>query len=273
GSGRGVNPAVDQRDQRDGDRVLREPDAAVDRDRGASVAHLRLRIRRQVTACVADAPRAAALGRAPTPFGTAGFWGMIVALWSTGRGIDAFGRRRPTRALGTAAVATLLLAACGNNQSPTDPARLSETRRLDADAAVKTPDVVDALFLGSGPLIPRDGSVDCPLQGFWSGYPRGASVRVRVASRVPGSAQAGIAAGIGALSGATSSAILVNMEVTPEIDPQPGVNEVTVTEVALPRAAGCSSDAGCVQYRFAGRGLLMSTRIVEPRGQSVSAYV
>jgi len=198
---------------------------------------------------------------------------MIVAMWSTGRGIDASGRRRPARALGTAVVAALLLAACGNNQSPTDPARLGETRRLDADPAVKTPDVVDALFLGTGPLIPRDGSVDCPLQGFWSGYPRGASVRVRVSSRVPGAAQAGIAAGIGALTGATSSAILVNMEVTPETDPQPGVNEVTVAEAALPRAAGCSSDAGCVQYRFAGRGLLMSTRIVEPRAQSVSAYV
>src|SRR5262249_8053129 len=44
-------------------------------------------------------------------------------------------------------------------------------------------------------------------------------------------------------------------------------------EVILPRAAGCSSNAGCVQYRFAGRGLLMSARIVEPRGQSVSSYV
>ena len=73
--------------------------------------------------------------------------------------------------------------------------------------------------------------------------------------------------------GATGGALTVNVEVTPEIDPQPGVNEVTVTEVALPRAAGCSSDAGCVQYRFAGRGLLMGARVVEPRGRSVSAYV
>ena len=194
-------------------------------------------------------------------------------MWSTGRGIDPSGRRRVARELAASVVAALCLAACGNSQSPTDPARLAEARRAEADLAVKTPDVVDSLFLGSGPLIPRDGSVGCPLQGFWSGYPRGASLRLRVSSRVPGSAQAGIAGAVGALAGATAGSLLVNLEVTPDADPQPGVNEVTVTEAALPRAAGCASDAGCVQYRFAGRGLLMSARIVEPRAQSTSAYV
>jgi hypothetical protein len=198
---------------------------------------------------------------------------MIDAMWSNGRGIDAFGRPRLIRVLGAAIVGPLLLAACGNNQSPTDPARLSEARRAEADQVPKTPDVVDALFLGSGPLIPRDGSVECPLQGFWSGYSRGASVRVRVSSRVPGPAQSAIGAGIGAATSATGGSLLVNMDVVPDLDPQPGVNEVTVTEVALPRAAGCPSDSGCVQYRFAGRGILMSARIVEPRGQSASAYV
>jgi hypothetical protein len=194
-------------------------------------------------------------------------------MWSTGRRIDQSRRRHRRREFSAGVVAALLLAACGNSQSPTDPARLAEAHRVEADLAVKTPDVVDALFLGSGPLIPRDGAVDCPLQGFWSGYPRGASIRLRVSSRVPGSAQAGIAGAIGALAGATAGSLLVNMEATAEADPQPGVNEVTVTEAALPRAAGCPSDAGCVQYRFAGRGLLMSARIVEPRAQSTAAYV
>jgi hypothetical protein len=96
---------------------------------------------------------------------------------------------------------------------------------------------------------------------------------MRVASRVPGPAQAGLAGAVGSLAGATGGALTVDLEVTPELDPQPGVNEVTVTEVALPRAAGCPSDAGCVQYRFAGRGLLMGARVVEPRGRSVSGYV
>src|SRR5215813_463042 len=138
-----------------------------------------------------------------TWFDGAVFWGMIVnIMWSPGRGIDLSGRRLRAAELTAGVVAALLLVACGNSQSPTDPARLAEGRRVEADLAVKTPDVVDALFLGSGPLIPRDGTIECPLQGFWSGYPRGASVRLRVSSRVPGPAQAGIVAALGALSGA-----------------------------------------------------------------------
>jgi hypothetical protein len=96
---------------------------------------------------------------------------------------------------------------------------------------------------------------------------------MRVSSRVPASVQAGLVGAVGALADATAGALTINFELTPESDPQPGVNEVTVTEVALPRAAGCASDAGCVQYRFAGRGLLMGARVVGPRGRSVPAYV
>ena len=184
---------------------------------------------------------------------------MIAAMWSNG-GVVGFG-----------VAALWLLAGCGNGQSPTEAARLAEARR--AEEAAKTPDVVDALFLGSGPLIPRDGSSDCPLQGFWSGYPRGTAVRMRVSSHVPGPARAALASAAGPVAGATGGALTVIIETTAELDPQPGVNEVTVAEVALPRAAGCPSDAGCVQYRFAGRGLLMGARVVEPRERSVTAYV
>ena len=174
--------------------------------------------------------------------------------------------------VGAGVAALWLLAGCGNSQSPTEVARLAEARRVEAEA-VRTPDVVDALFLGSGPLIPRDGSQDCPLQGVWSGYPRGTTVRMRVSSRVPGPAQAGLSGAVGPLAGATGGALTVIVETTAELDPQPGVNEVTVAEVALPRVAGCPSDAGCVQYRFAGRGLLMGARVVAPGGRSVGAYV
>ena len=166
-----------------------------------------------------------------------------------------------------------LLTGCGNGQSPTEAARLAESRRAEEEAAKTrltwwTPSSSEpgpssrgmarpiALFKGSGAATP--------------GGPCFASVSP---SRVPDPAQAGLAAAAGLLAGATGGALTVNVEVTPEADPQPGVNEVTVTEVPLPRAAGCSSDSGCVQYRFAGRGLLMGARVVEPRGRSVSGYV
>jgi hypothetical protein len=176
------------------------------------------------------------------------------------------------RRLATGAAVLWFLAGCGSGQSPTEAARLAESRRVEAEQ-VNPNNVVDALLLGTGPYIPRDGSPDCPLQGFWSGYPRGTVVRMRVSSRVPGPVQAGLADAVEPLAGATGGALTVVIQTTPEVDPQPGVNEVTVAEAALPRAAGCPSDAGCVQYRFAGRGLLMGAQVVAPRGQSVGAYV
>ena len=198
---------------------------------------------------------------------------MIAIMWSNGGDVGVAGVTRLACRLGAGVAVLSLLAGCGNGQSPTEAARFAEARRVEAQQTAKTPDVVDALFLGTGPLIPRDGSTDCPLRGFWSGYPRGTAVRMRVSSRVPGPAKAGLEGAGGALAGATAGALTVIIDVTPELDPQPGVNEVTVAEVALPRAAGCPSDAGCVQYRFAGRGLLMGARVVEPRGRGVGAYV
>jgi hypothetical protein len=175
------------------------------------------------------------------------------------------------RRLGVFATAAWLVAGCSDGQSPTESARLAEGRQIRE--AAKRPEAIDALFLGSGPLIPRDGATDCPLQGFWSGYPRGASVQVKVSSRVPAAAQGGIADAAASLGGVTLGALAVNILVTGDVDPQPGVNEVTVAEAALPRAAGCPSDAGCVLYNFAGRGLLMGARVIAPPGLSVAAYV
>jgi hypothetical protein len=197
---------------------------------------------------------------------------MILRVWSNAQGIGESRSHRAALGLCVGVAAVWLLAGCGNGQSPTEAARLAESRRSEAEAA-KTPDVVDALFVGSGPLIPRDGATECPFQGFWSGYPRGAQVRVRLSSRVPPAVQAGLSAALEPIGVATGGALNVMLETTGEIDPQPGFNEVTVTEVTAPRAAGCSSDAGCLQYRFAGRGLMMGARIVGPVGRGVGPYV
>jgi hypothetical protein len=191
-----------------------------------------------------------------------------------GRGIDRGPRGGDLiRRLGVLAAAVWLATGCSDGQSPTEAARLAEGRRTEARETAKLPDAIDALFLGTGPLIPRDGTTDCPLQGFWSGYPRGANVQLRVSSRVPEPVRAALAAAVEPLAGTTGGALTVINAVTAEVDPHPGVNEVTVTEVPRPRLAGCSSDAGCVLYLFAGRGLLMGARVVAPPGRSVSGYV
>ena len=89
----------------------------------------------------------------------------------------------------------------------------------------------------------------------------------------PAAAQDGLASAASTAGDATRGALSILVESTAEPDPQPRVNEVTVAEVLSPRSAGCPSDAGCVQYRFAGRGLLMGARVVGARGRSVGAYV
>ena len=187
--------------------------------------------------------------------------------------LGADGRiRHAARTLGVVTVAVWLLAGCGNGKSPTESGRLAEGR-VEAREIPKPGDVVDALYLGSGPLIPRDGFPECPFQGIWSGYPRGTTVRLRVSSRVPGQVQAGLAAAVDSLTAVTSGGLSVAVSVVPDSDPLPGANEVTVAEVAFPRSAGCSSDSGCVQYRFAGRGLLMGARVVAPPGRTMGAYL
>lgn len=177
------------------------------------------------------------------------------------------------RRLGIVAAAVWLAAGCSDGQSPTEAARLAEGRRADLQEAAKRPEVIDALFLGSGPLIPRDGATECPMQGVWSGYPRGASVQVRISSRVPAAVQGAIAQAVDPLGAATGGALSVTVQVTPEADPRPGFNEITVAEAPLPRVAGCRSGEGCVQYNFAGRGLLMGARVIGSPGRSVTAYV
>jgi hypothetical protein len=176
-----------------------------------------------------------------------------------------------SRRLGVFAAAAWLVAGCSDGQSPTEAARLAEGRQLRE--TVKLPEWIDALFLGMGPLIPRDSATACPLQGFWSGYPRGSSVELRVSSRVPPPAQAALAQAVEPLGAATGGMLAVSVQVTSEIDPRPGVNVVTITEAPRPRLVGCPSDAACVQYSFAGRGLLMGARVIAPPGSSTSTYV
>jgi hypothetical protein len=162
------------------------------------------------------------------------------------------------------------LVACGSDKSPTSSRSVAESST--GDLTVPIAEAIDALFLGTGPLIPRDGSSDCPVQGIWSGYSRGTALRLRVSTRVSQTVIEGLGRAIAPIPEATAGSLTVTLETTDEADPQPGLNEVTVTELPLPRSAGCSSNSGCVDYRFAGRGLLMAARVVEPPGRSLAAY-
>ncbi|PYM66170.1 MAG: hypothetical protein DMD79_03375 [Candidatus Rokuibacteriota bacterium] len=162
------------------------------------------------------------------------------------------------------AVALLLLAGCGGSDPPT-ATRVGE--RTVAAQKVSTQDAVDALFLGSGPAIPRDGQSDCALAGVWTGFPRGATIRMRIAPAVPASARDAIRRVADQVSAATLGVLAVSVEAA-EGDPIPGLNEVTV---AVTEASRCASP-GCVQRTFAGRGVLRSVEVIEPVGQAPTVY-
>ena len=161
--------------------------------------------------------------------------------------------------------AILLLAGCGGSDSPTT-ARLGE-RSVTAAQKVSTQEAVDALFLGSGPAIPRDGQGDCALPGVWTGFPRGATIRVRLAPAVPGPARDAIRRVADQVGAATQGVLAVRVEAA-EGDPIPGLNEVTV---AVTDASRCASP-GCVQRTFAGRGVVRSVEVIEPVGQAPTVY-
>jgi hypothetical protein len=164
------------------------------------------------------------------------------------------------------AVAVLLLAGCGDSDTPT-AARVGE-RKVSAAQQVSAQDATDALFLGTGPAIPRDGQSVCALPGIWAGFPRGASVQVRLAPAVPGPARDAVRRVAAQVGAATQGVLAVSVEAA-ATDPQPGgVNEVTVS---VTEASRCPS-SDCLQRTFAGRGVLRSVQVIEPVGQPPSVY-
>ena len=167
---------------------------------------------------------------------------------------------------------SIALAGCGGAPDAlTAPA--AERRVGQSVSASETAALIDALFLGSGPLIPRDGLTACPAPRLWTGFPRGTAVRVRVSSTVPAEAQAALRQAAGQVASATNRVITASLEVTSVADPLPGSDEVTVTVHPDPRGEGCASARGCIQQTFRGRGLLAAGRALASAEQPVQALV
>ena len=167
---------------------------------------------------------------------------------------------------------TLLLVGCGDGRSSTTPTEAKSARAAlapDVDLA----DVIDALFLGSGPMVARDGVTACATsRRVWTGFPRGTVLRVRVSSAVPVDAQRALRLVLPQVALATGGSVRAVLEPTPEEDPRPGDAEVSVAAAGA-AADGCRGTAGCVQFGFAERGVLRWVRVVEADGQGTGDYV
>lgn len=134
-------------------------------------------------------------------------------------------------------------------------------------------DAIDALFFGSGPLRPSDGATACPFMGFWSGFPRGTTVTVRVSTTVSEDKREAIRRALDQVFEATRGAIATMFELTEDPDPVPSENQVTSTSHPSPSGQGCVADVGCTIHSFEDPGVFRSSRAVQPPGQTVNAYV
>lgn len=114
-------------------------------------------------------------------------------------------------------------------------------------------DYVEALFLGSGPLIPvsNDPNLSCPRRGVWSAFPRGTTIRNRVSAQIPAQGLATIRATLDQVSVATVGVLSTSVEVVPEDAPVPGdsqVVHVTLRSVAEATVICGSPSVACIGY-------------------------
>lgn len=143
----------------------------------------------------------------------------------------------------------------------------------NAQESSETADAVEALFMGSGPLTPSDGRLACPFINFWSGFPRGTTVTVRVSTIVSETVRQAIRLALQQVPHATNGAIEAVFEITDDPDPIPNRNEVTLTFHPDPKSQGCRFGRGCIIHKFSKPGVFLSGRAVQPANMPVNAYV
>lgn len=115
-------------------------------------------------------------------------------------------------------------------------------------------DYVEALFLGSGPLVPK-GDVDqnfaCPHRGMWSGYARGSTVTVVVPQRVRGGNRAAIDATAATVPDATAGAIRVGVVDTADLNIQASDGQLIMAVIPLDQVkpnCGPGASIACITY-------------------------
>lgn len=138
-----------------------------------------------------------------------------------------------------------------------------------------TAETIEALFMGSGQLMPSDGFAACPYRGFWSGFPRETIVTVRISTTVSDTVKTAIQMALKHVPEATNGAIVTRFETADDPNPMPERNQVTLTFHPDPTGQGCPYDRGCTMHRFVpGKpGVLVSSRAVQPPGMPTNAYV
>lgn len=159
---------------------------------------------------------------------------------------------------GTATSFTLSALRAGRTYVRIKAGNSAGTSVASAELTVVLPDLgdyVEALFLGSGPLIPAERSFDpglsCPRRGMWSGFPRGATVRNIVSAQIPAQYRDAIRAVTDLIPEVTAGRLATTFEVVQDV---PRATDNQMLHVALQTSAelrdACGSQTGtaCLTY-------------------------
>lgn len=175
----------------------------------------------------------------------------VVEVGSTPGGTDG-----GTISAGTATSFTLRDLRAGQSYVRLKARNSTGTSGASAEVAFVLPDhsdYIEALFLGSGPLIPisNDPNLACGRRGIWSAFPRGTTIRNRASAQIPPQYRDAIRVVLDQIPVATAGQLATTFEVAAE--DAPTVSENQMSHVALQTAAelqfACgSSGTACIAY-------------------------
>ncbi len=127
---------------------------------------------------------------------------------------------------------------------------------VDAELSDFMKDYVEAIFLGSGPLIPQDGFTACVTNpGRWTAFPRGTALQVMASTTMDtgsdgADTKALIEAALASMTEATLGEVTATFSTTTDADPMPGAGQVTATDHPDPQSTGCAFERGCVHVTW-----------------------
>ena len=127
-------------------------------------------------------------------------------------------------------------------------------------------EIVEGLFLGSGPLA----AGDCALTGVWSSYERNATVTVMLASTIDDRGRLTLERAVREVEAVIAGRFGLVVERSPEADPIPGVGQITSADVPASRVqATCSpGGSGCVRILARDGPHLISVQAIQQVGSS-----
>jgi hypothetical protein len=147
-------------------------------------------------------------------------------------------------------------AACGSAAAPTPPA--VEPPPLE--------DVIEALFLGAGPISPANH--DCVLRGQWAAPSPGSAVAVVMSPTIVSSGEAVLSRTLDDLRAVISGRFIISLARSTDVEPRAAAGQITTTDVPAARFAMlCGAGNGCTHITSRAGPVIVSAEAVQNAGE------